>query len=326
MRIGSNPQKKNYKIDMLSNHRIVMVVFIPELTGYYVSMLEVLKISLKSIIMTIPSTSKITIVDNGSCKEVQDYLIGLLKTKEIDCLQLLSENIGKIDALIGAARASREPIITLTDCDILFKPHWVTKTIEIFNAFDNVGSVSPIPSRSFNYYTFSTKESILKKKIKLIFEPIVENNEGVKLFFKSINWKSTESVMRPWPIVIRNNVKAIVGSEHQVLTLRRDILFNNTYKEPSFIKVGNGSEERYVDYAIDESSGLRLATYNFYAFHMGNALDEWMKETVNGYEKDNNKVPVLKIKPSLNYVSKNKKIYKVKKHIIKRFFNIKQPE
>lgn len=31
MRVGSNPQKKNYKIDMIPNHKIVMTVFILEL-------------------------------------------------------------------------------------------------------------------------------------------------------------------------------------------------------------------------------------------------------------------------------------------------------
>jgi len=326
MRIGNNPQKKDFKVDMKSNHRIIMVVFIPELSGYYLSMLEVVKSSIKSLVGTIPATSKITLVDNGSCKEVQDYLVDLLFKKDIESLQLLSENIGKIDALIGAARAAREPIITLTDCDILFKANWVFETVSIFNAFKNVSSISPIPSRrSFNYYTYSTKEAFLKGNLKLQFEPIKENFEEFNKFLESINWEKENVDNLPWPVVYSNNIKAIVGSDHQVITVRRDVLFNNSPKEPSLIKVGNESEQNHVDFAIDSSGGLRLATYNFYALHMGNTLEDWMLEKSLSDSDRPKEIPALQLVPKLNYISKNNVAYKVKKKLIKHVFKIKKP-
>lgn len=326
MRIGSNPQKRDYKLQLLSNHRIVMVIFIPELTGYYSSMLEVIKLSIHSLINTVPTTSKITLVDNGSCKEVQDYLYDLFKENKIDSLQLLTQNIGKIDALIGAARASREPIITLTDCDILFKPNWVCETVTIFNAFKNVASVSPIPSRrSFNYFTYSTHEAILNKKIKLEFETIEENFDEFNLFLESINWGKESKNDNLWPVVQSNNIKAIVGSDHQIVTVRRDVLFNNSPKEPSFIKVGSESEQNYIDLAIDSSGGLRLATYHFYALHMGNTLENWMKEKNNSFLDNIKEVPKLVLIPKLNYISKGKIFYKIKKRLIKKIFKIKTP-
>lgn len=327
MRIGSNPQKKNYKVDMTSNHRIVMVVFIPELKGYYESMFDVIKTSLKSLVLTIPSTSKITIVDNGSCDEVQDYLTKLLKSKEIDSLQLLTENIGKIDALIGAARASREPIITLTDCDILFKPNWVEETVNIFNSFKNVSSVSPIPiRRGFNYFTFSTKVAIWKKRIKLRFLAITENFEEYNNFLDSINWDKETNSESLWPVVESNSTKAIVGSDHQVLTLRRDVLFNNTPKNPSFIKVGSESEQNYVDLPIDTSKGLRLSTYNYFAMHIGNNLEVWMKNEFENYKYDKNKSIDLKLSPSIIYDINSIFNYKLKKKLIKTFFRLKTPK
>lgn len=325
MRLGNNPQKKDFKIEMKSNHRIVMVVFIPELNGYYKSMFEVVKLAIASLVKTIPSTSKITIVDNGSCQEIQAYLIDLFKKKQIDSLQLLQENIGKIDALIGAARASREPIITLTDCDILFKANWVKETINVFNNFENVASVSPIPIRwNFNYYTYSTQLAILRGNLKLNFKPIKENFEEYNKFLKSINWGDGETDnTKPWPVVFSNTDKAIVGSDHQVLTVRRDVLFNNSPKVPSFIKVGSQSEENYIDYAIDSSGGLRLSTYHFYAFHMGNIVEDWMKE-INNVEIGNETTNLI-LKPELIYHVKNDLVFKMKKKIIKLFFKIKKP-
>ncbi|MCF8272802.1 MAG: glycosyltransferase family 2 protein [Flavobacteriaceae bacterium] len=326
MRKGINPQKRDYKVEMRSNHRIVMVIFIPEFTGYYASMFDVVKLSIDSLIKTIPETSKITLVDNGSCKEVQEYLVNLLKSESIDSLQLLTQNIGKIDALIGAARASREPIITLTDCDILFKPNWVFETIKTFNAFKNVASVSPIPSRgSFNYFTYSTKEAILRKKINLNFEPIKENFEEYNLFLKSINWDIEIEENLPWPVVQENSIKAIVGSDHQVLTVRRDVLFNNSPKEPSFIKVGSESEQNYIDFAIDSSGGLRLSTYNFYALHIGNILEEWMLEKSTSFLDKPKNTPKLQLVPKLNYMAKNNLGYKIKKKLIKYIFKLRKP-
>lgn len=326
MRKGSNPQKKDFIVNMNSNHRIIMVVFIPELKGYYLSMFEVVKLSIKSLLDTIPNTSKITIVDNGSCKEVQEYLVDLVLKKNVDSIQLLSENIGKIDALMGVARGAREPIITLADCDILFKPNWVFQTISIFNAFKNVSSVSPIPSRrSFNYYTYSTKEAILKGNLKFQFEPIKENHEEFNKFLESINWDIELEDNLPWPVVQSNNEKAIVGSDHQVLTIRRDILFNNSPKQPSLIKVGSGSEQNYVDFAIDSSGGLRLSTYNFYALHMGNILDDWMLKKSASFTDKPKVIPQLLLLPRLNYITKNNLVYKIKKKLIKYVFKIKNP-
>lgn len=325
MRLGNNPQKIDFQIEMKSNHRIVMVVFIPELSGYYQSMFEVVKVAIASLVKTIPTTSKITIVDNGSCKAIQKYLMELFEQKQIDSLQLLQENIGKIDALIGAARTSREPIITLTDCDILFKANWVKETINVFNSFENVASVSPIPIRwNFNYYTYSTQLAILTGKLKLKFEPIQENFEEYNKFLKSINWGDGEKVnTKPWPVVYSNRSKAIVGSDHQVLTVRRDVLFNYSPKSPSFIKVGSNSEENYIDYAIDSSGGLRLSTYHFYAFHMGNTLEDWMNEINNdAIEKEETD---LLLKPELKYQIINDLGFKIKKKLIKLFFNIKKP-
>lgn len=325
MRLGVNPQKKDFLVELNANHRVVVVVFIPELAGYYKNMFEVVKLSLKSLIQTIPPTTKITVVDNGSCAVVQTYLMAMFENKEIDALNLLSENIGKIDAILAAARGSREPLITVTDCDILFRSKWVSKTIEIFNVFQNVSSVSPIPTRkAFNYYTYSTKEAILRKRISLDFLPVPENKDDFNLFLGSINWGKDSTEKDLWPIVRFKEGKAILGSDHQVLTVRRDIFFNNSPFKPSFIKVGNKSEETYIDLAIDSSGGLRLSTFNFYAMHMGNEVESWMLEEIDKNEIDDKAIE-LTLSPKLHYISKSKFWYKIKKQLIKRILRVKVP-
>tara|TARA_R110002050_G_scaffold74772_4_gene160153 strand:+ start:56366 stop:57352 length:987 start_codon:yes stop_codon:yes gene_type:complete len=325
MRVGGNPQKTEAFIKLKTNHRIVVVVFVPELTGYYQDMFEVIKVSINSLIKTIPNTSAITIVDNGSCTAVVNYLTELFNNDLIDALQLLKTNIGKIDALMGGARASREPIVTLTDCDVLFKTNWVSETIKIFNIFKNVSSVSPIPARTaLKYFTFSTQEAILRKRVDLKFESIPENFEAYNMFLESINWHKETDNEKLWPILHKDKTKAVIGSDHQVLTLRRDVFFNTSPSKPSFTKVGKESEREYVDLAIDLSGGLRLSTHNFYAFHMGNKLEDWMMTEYNKLEKESKEI-ALKLIPELKYREAYNFWYKVKKRILKKTFKFKVP-
>lgn len=277
MRIGMNPQKQENKITLHTNHRIIVVVYIPELTGYYQNILQVFQLCLESIIATKNNQCAITVVNNASCKEVFDFLDDGFRNEKIDCVIHHKENIGKIDAIIGAARGSREPLITMTDVDILFKEGWQENIENIFAKIKNVGSVSPIPVRkSLNYGTGSTLRKILFHKVKFRLAPIPENFEDYNKYLQSINWTQEISNDKLWPVVEKNGVKAILGSGHQVLTVRREILFKTVPISPSLIRVGGHSEFDYVDEPINKAGGMRLATYTNFAYHMGNTVEDWM--------------------------------------------------
>ena len=81
-----NPQKATRIVDLKTNHRVVVVVFIPQLEGYYSSIFDVLKLCLDSVIATKNSLCEITVVNNGSCKIVTDYLNLMYFDNKIDCL------------------------------------------------------------------------------------------------------------------------------------------------------------------------------------------------------------------------------------------------
>lgn len=274
-----NPQKEEKKITLKTNHRVIVVVYIPELTGYYQNILQVFKLCLTSLITTKNNRCAVTVVNNASCKEVYDFLDENFRNGEIDCVIHHKENIGKIDAIIGAARGVREPLITMTDTDILFKNGWQENIEEVFRKIKNVGSVSPISDRkSVNYGTSSTLKHILLHKVKFRYMPIPENFEDHNKILESFNRKPEETNDKMWPVIEKNGVKAILGSGHQVLTIRREILFKTVPTNPSFTLVGGTSEFDYVDKPINRAGGLRLSTYNNYAYHMGNAVEGWMFE------------------------------------------------
>lgn len=326
MRIGSNPQKKEKKVIMTTNHRIVIVVYIPNEEGFYKDSFAVFKACLDSLIYTINTNAVITVVNNGSYSKVAELLVYYLKYRKIDTLISHNVNIGKIDAQIGAARGVRENLITLTDSDILFATGWQEKTEEIFAKFENVGSVSPIPVRTGLYAgTSSVLKQIILKRLRFKFMSIPENFKNYNRFLTSINWDLDKDSNHLWPVVESNGVKAIIGSAHQVLTIDRDVLFTNSPSNPSLTLVGANSEHNYVDTPIDKSGKLRLATYNNYAYHIGNKLEDWM----NDVQLINKETKSIEIKIIRNLVQVdlfntklNNKFYGFKKKIIKYIFLI----
>lgn len=277
MRIGMNPQKQDKKIVLKTHHRIIVVVYIPEFTGYYQNIFEVFKLCLESIITTKNDQCAITIVNNASCVEVCEFINMNFNNGNIDCVIHHKENIGKIDAIIGAARGVREPLITMTDVDILFKNGWQERVENIFLKVKNVGSVSPLSSRvSVHYGTSSTLKRILLRQLKFKRIPIPENFEEHNKNLESVNQNIDDSDDVLWSVIEVGDAKAIVGSGHQVLTIRREILFKTVSTSPCFVPVGLDSEYKYVDEPINRAGGLRLSTYNNYAFHMGNVVENWM--------------------------------------------------
>lgn len=326
MRLGMNPQKEKKKITLTAYHRIVVVVYIPNEEGFYENSLNVFKMCLDSLVSTINVNALITVVNNGSCKKVLDLLELYLKERKIDTLISHNTNMGKIDAQIGAARGAREKYITLTDADILFVKGWQEKVEEVFSGFSNVGSVSPIPVRKGLYAgTSSVLKQILLRNLKFKFIPIHENLENYNKFLSSINWDLDTDKNKKWPVIESKGIKAVIGSAHQVLTIDRDILFMTSPSNPSLTLVGGNSEHNYVDVPIDKAGKLRLATYNNYAFHIGNKLESWMIDiqgnNLNDKTKEVSKLMVTTTSSNLFHSKSKDKIYGFKKMIVKKIFS-----
>lgn len=308
---------------MQTHHRVVVVVYIPNEEGFYKDSFRVFKACLDSLVTSVNDRCALTIVNNGSHEKVSGLLNAYLQEKKIDTLISHNTNIGKIDALIGAARGAREKYITLTDADILFVKGWQESVEEVFANFPNVGSVSPIPVRNGLFYgTVHVMRQIVLKRLKFSFSPIPENFEPYNSYLESINWKTDPNRDTKWPVVEKNGIKAVIGSGHQVLTVDRDILFSTVPTNPSLILVGSKSEMTYVDEPIDMAGKLRLSTYHNFAYHMGNTIETWMENLLT----DNTGIKTAKtghIPPAASDLFNSpgdRKMYSLKKRVFKKLF------
>lgn len=308
MRVGINPSKLDPRVPKIYYHRIIIPVFIPNFNGYFQKILDVYKTCLESARLTQHARSAITVIDNGSCEEVKFWLRELLDQGKIETLITRSSNIGKVDAILGVARSCREDIFTIADSDILFKNGWQEAVENVFLNFPGTGSVAPFPiARHMYYYSSAVQRAVVKRKFKFSFEKSDEI-QGIKDNYSCYNWSFDEEYDAILPVITNGKFKAVIGSGHQVMTIRREAIFKMPF-EPSFIKISSNSENFWIDKPIDDSGFLRLSTPYTWVDHMGNELTKKNSEVFNSLFLNPNQPPMInlpkaKVKPINSFESR----------------------
>jgi glycosyltransferase involved in cell wall biosynthesis len=127
MRIGQNPAKFVKTVAQPERITVAVLNYIPLLSGYYADLLSVLKAHLSSLRADAGLPFDLMLFDNGSCEEVQQFLLDEFNTGNIEYLLLSQKNLGKGGAwniLFGGAPGE---IIAYTDNDVLFSKNWLSE-------------------------------------------------------------------------------------------------------------------------------------------------------------------------------------------------------
>lgn len=286
MRIGTNPAKQANQLSSDAYHRIIIPVYIPELSGYFAQSLNVLQLCLASLYASTHNKTAITLIDNASCPEVKDYIQQEFTQGRIDQLISNSINRGKVDPLMSAIRGSYEPLITITDADVLFKPGWQQIGEQKHAAIKNLGMLSYFPTHGIpTEVAFSTlRKCIIPRKMK--FAKFTGNPKELLHFYKSIGREITpdfQTLINQKLTATINNEQVVVGGGHFVATYKRYALLNAPL-EPSLKKIVGGSETTYLDIPNDKYGYYRGATPEVLVFHMGNQSEPWMDEALKKYK------------------------------------------
>jgi hypothetical protein len=279
MRIGYNPHKdkQTSKSDYL--HQIVIPVYIPNHKGYFKDSLTILKICLESLFVTSHNKTYITIVNNGSCKEVTNYLNELFLNEQIHEI-VTTTNIGKLNAILKGIIGHNFSLITIADSDVMFLNDWQKATYSVFESFPKTGAVCPTPSsRSLRTHTANIYWDMFFSK-HLLFSKI-ENHKALKMFGESVGNPDfyNKVQLQKYLTVTNKNQKAVIGAGHFAATYRGDIFENINIKYSNY-KLGGDSENKILDIPVVKKGFWRLSTVNNYAYHMGNTLEDWMKDEV----------------------------------------------
>ena len=283
MREGVNPLKLNPQLEPFGRHRIIVPVYIPSLDGYFRHSLEILRLCLESLYLTTGERGKITVISNNSVKEVLHELEQFYQKGWIDQLIVNRKNWGKIDAVVAAARAVYEEIITISDSDVLFLPGWLESVEDAFYHFPEAGFISPSPSiGGHRYHATSTILGAMLKRELSCAKVVPE--EDIDMFERSIGRRFKENHRALQIIVRRSNIIMCVGAGHFVFSVRRQVV-QVFPKDPSLTAIG-GAEELWLDLPPDRAGYWKLSTPQAYALHMGNVPEPWMYEKLEDIRRN----------------------------------------
>lgn len=283
MRIGLNPQKDKEITFSDYLHQIIIPVYIPNQEEYFKESFDVFKICLQSLFQTTNKKTFITIVNNGSGNFVKDYLDGLLKSNKIHEV-IHTENIGKVNAVLKGLVGNNIELVTISDADVLFLKDWQKETFNVFKTFPKVGVVGLTPQFGMfkSYCSNLIWDNFFNSNFK--FLP-VKNKEALIQFYDSIGWKrdyNPDYLEYALGLEAPNGLKVLAGSGHFVATYKKAI-FENLIPYIGY-KMGTRSMG-YIDQLPFEKDYWRLTTYDNYAYHMGNVLEEAFKEKLALNEK-----------------------------------------
>jgi glycosyltransferase involved in cell wall biosynthesis len=272
MRIGQNPAK--FVKDVARPERITVAVlsYIPFLSGFYAETLDVLKVCLNSARKDAGLPFDLLVFDNGSCAEVQDWLLAEQRAGNIQYLILSEKNLGKGGAWNIILSGAPGEIIAYADSDVLFYPGWLSESVRLLETFPNVGMVTARPYRTNPEFYSSTlawaeaQPDVQVERGQFIpWEVFREFDLSLGQSEEEIRqrYETTQDVRLTY-----RGVQAMVGASHWQFTAYKSTLARFL---PFEMNRPMG-QVRQLDQRMNEAGLLRLMPTQPYAMNLSNTL------------------------------------------------------
>ena len=272
MRIGQNPAK--FVKDVARPERITVAVlsYIPFLSGFYAETLDVLKVCLDSARKDAGLPFDLMVFDNGSCAEVQDWLLAEQRAGNIQYLILSEKNLGKGGAWNIILSGAPGEIIAYADSDVLFYPGWLSESVRLLETFPNVGMVTARPFRTNPEFYSSTlawaeaqpdvqveRGHFIPWEVFLEFDlSLGQNEEEIRQ-----RYETTQDVRLTF-----RGVQAIAGASHWQFAAYKSTLAQFL---PFEMNRPMG-QVKQLDQRMNEAGLLRLMPTQPYAMNLSNTL------------------------------------------------------
>ena len=295
MRKGQNPAKFVNTVAKPENITVAVLSYIPYLGGFYTDALKVLETCLQSVRKESILNFDLLVFDNGSCSEVQEFLLNEQHQGNIQFLFLSEKNLGKGGAWNIIFEAAPGEYIAYADSDVLFHENWLSKSKELVDSFPNVGMVTSRP--------FITKKEFITSTINW-----ADQNENVKIESgKFVPWETfaefnlslgqnLEDIRQDYEQndiekLKYNNQIAFAGASHWQFLTKKSII-------KSFLPFDMDrpmGQVKQLDQRMNEVGYLRLMTSEALADNMSNSLEKL------GIEKAEQKVKEKKSKRIIDF-------------------------
>lgn len=280
-RMGMNPARKKTSAYKPARVTVAVLVYIPHLAGYFQERLEIVKITLNSILKNTRVPFDLLVFDNGSCEEVVDYLRLLHARNQIDYLILSTRNVGKIGAFQILFEAAPGEIIAYADDDILFYPGWLEAQLEILDTYPEVGMVSGSPVRHASERARQTLETFIDSgnpNLSVSYERRIP--DGWEADWAESTGRDPAQYLQSYSdcvdiILAYNEVEAFGSASHFQFLIPKEVIQKALPKQWSGQLMGRMVE---LDERVDQHGYLRLSTPHRYTRHMGNTISAGVAE------------------------------------------------
>jgi hypothetical protein len=293
MRIGENPAKGGRGPRSDAQIRVVVPVYIPDDTGYFAEAATILGLCLDSLHVTSGSETRITVVANACHPEIVETLTARQRAGAIDQLVISHDNLGKVDGFLTGARGSWEPVVVVSDADVLWRSGWQVALTSILARFPECGVVGASPAPNLEAYATSATVLGGLAKRELDRRAVADPDDLVR-FAASVGAPDLFAGHETAQLVVdRADVTALVGAGHFAYGFRRKAL-DDVAPEPCL-----GWERESLDMPLDAAGWWRLATPAAWALHLGNAVEPWMAGELEAQRSgpQSRQLPLPRVRP-----------------------------
>jgi hypothetical protein len=276
-RTGINPAKKFKKIKKDKKLHVIIPVYIPNHHGYFKDSLEIFKNCLNSLHGSKSCDLNITVVLNGCDKSVVEFCQGEVKFGRINDLMILSDNIGKVNAILKGVTGSDAELFLVTDADVLFKKGFDCIIYRFFKD-RRAGFLGLQPVYGKSSYLTSWTRVMLARRMKSVLAEETDIKEHVE-FQKSIGKEKIET-LKKISVVKISGLDCVLGTGHFCFATHRST-FENVPKLYTEYFISKGTERTFLDQPSFYTGLLRLSLRTSVALHMGNRIEPWMSKEIS---------------------------------------------
>ena len=273
MRIGNNPMRGKPLQHTMPGEVATVTTHLPNQEGYHAQRLEVVQTCLKS--MRNGANVPVMVWDNGSCQELRDWLLDDYRPDFL----VLSDNVGVHNAQKSIANLfPPETIIGFSDDDMLFWRGWWSESIRLLKGFPNVGMVSAWYART------ATKWGINSTLEWAGGEALVECGNFTPIeheidYARSVGLQVDPHITRISSLcdykITYKGMTCYASAQHCQFITRAGVIGKYFHWSDQAML---GQKE--LDERVDAGGYLRLTTSTRLALHMGNVIDDELRERI----------------------------------------------
>ena len=318
-RIGRHPLKEKSIIEsQIVPKRVTMttIVYIPSLEGYWKESYDVLKLFFNSLNQNTNQPFDLMVFDNGSCKEIIDYLFKLRDEGIIQFLILSDKNIRKLGALNYLLQSAPGEYVSYADSDVYFLPGWLDESLKALATIPEAAKVTALPIVGGDtthiskgcYQKANSDSTITVETGKLVPDTYIEAH-SISIG-KSLDEFNQSHPDRVDTKLTRKEISVYLSTADFQFTIRNNAIYDavplviknhNDYFDPIYSPV--------LEKKLEQSGWWQISTDKFLIHHMGNKipkLDEelhWLNIAVTTEDIDT-KRPRIERKKQIWYLRK----------------------